>query len=217
MALKVFGSPTRRTFLMAGAFLLGGARDLWAQASGSEPPSSGAQQPAQSPPPQQQDATDTFEKNEIVKAAGDFFGGVSAALAELIEKIFREQGRPNGYITGEEASGAFAVGLRYGKGNLVLKNGGRRRVYWQGPSIGFDVGANASKAFTLAYGIRRTDQIFQRFPGVDGSLYFVAGFSMNYQKSGSITLAPIRTGVGLRAGINVGYLHYSKDSSWVPF
>ncbi len=160
--------------------------------------------------------SETFTQNEILQAAEGFFGTVSQALAELIERVFKEQGRPNGYITGEEASGALGVGLRYGQGRLRLKNGGRRRVFWQGPSIGFDVGGNASKAFTLAYGIRRTEQIFQRFPGVDGSLYYVAGFSVNYQKSGSITLAPIRTGVGLRAGVSIGYLHYTREHSWIP-
>lgn len=188
--------PTRRSLLIAGAYVLAGAPAALAQVTR---------------------AVDTFEQNEIARAAGDLFGGVNAALAELIEKAFKEQGRPNAYITGREASGAIGVGLRYGDGNLVLKRGGRRRVYWQGPSIGFDFGGNASKSFTLVYGIRRANEIFQRFPGVDGSIYFVGGFGMNYQRSGNITLAPIRSGVGLRAGVSVGYLHYSETGSWLPF
>lgn len=188
--------PTRRTVLIAGAYALAGAPTALAQVTR---------------------AVDTFEQNEIARAAGDLFGGVNAALAELIEKAFREQGRPNAYITGREASGAIGVGLRYGDGTLVLKRGGRRRVFWQGPSIGFDFGGNASKSFTLVYGIGRANQIFQRFPGVDGSIYFVGGFGMNYQRSGNITLAPIRSGVGVRAGVSVGYLHYNETGSWLPF
>jgi hypothetical protein len=189
--------PTRRSVMIGGgALVLGSASPVLAQVTR---------------------AADTFERNEIVKAAGDFFGGVSAALAELIEKVFKEQGRPNGYIAGREASGAIGIGLRYGDGDFVLKRGGRSKLYWQGPSIGFDFGGNASKSFTLVYNVRRRADIYQRFPGVDGSVYVVAGFGMNYQRSGNITLAPIRTGVGLRAGVNVGYLHYSQSGSWLPF
>lgn len=162
-------------------------------------------------------AEDTYDQDSVLQAAEEFFGEASSGLANIIEKVFKEQGRPNGFIKGEEASGAIGVGLRYGNGTLTLKNGGSRKVYWQGPSIGWDLGANASKAFTLVYHMKSTDQIFQRFPGVEGTLYYVGGFGVNYQQSGDVILAPIRAGVGLRAGANVGYLHYTRKKSWVPF
>ncbi len=113
-------------------------------------------------------------------------------------------------------SGAIGVGLRYGNGILNRKTGGSRKVYWQGPTIGFDFGADASKMFILIYHLPDTESLFQRFPAVDGSFYFIAGLGVNYQRSGGITQAPIRTGVGLRAGINVGYMHYTKEYSWIP-
>lgn len=159
----------------------------------------------------------TFSQDHIVTAASDFFGGASRGVAKIIEKVFREQGRPDAYITGEEVSGAIGVGLRYGRGKLVRKQGGGREVYWQGPSIGFDFGGNASKVFVLIYNLKRVDQIFQRFPAVDGSFYYVAGLGVNYQRSGDIVLAPIRAGVGLRAGASIGYMHYTRHHSWVPF
>jgi len=165
----------------------------------------------------QQNTTDTYSQDEIVSATKDFFGGTSAGLAKIIEKVFREQGEPNAYITGEEAAGAIAVGLRYGNGWLHRKNADNRRVYWQGPSIGFDFGANASKVFTLVYNLGDTGHIFQRFPGVEGTIYVVGGFGVNYQQAGHIILAPIRTGVGLRAGANVGYLAYTHKQELLPF
>lgn len=159
----------------------------------------------------------TYSKNEILDKATGFFGATTEGLAKAIEKVFEDQGRPNGYIAGEEASGAFVAGLRYGKGELNRKTDEPLKVYWQGPSVGFDFGANASKVFVLVYHLKKTEDLFQRFPGVDGSFYFVAGVGVNYQQSGKTILAPIRTGVGLRAGANVGYLHYSQKHSWVPF
>jgi len=162
-----------------------------------------------------QDAT--FSQEEVLEKARGFFGETTAGLAKAIEKVFADKGRPNAYIAGEEASGAIAVGLRYGKGELVRKTGAGRQVFWQGPSIGFDLGGNASKVFTLVYNLGTTDELFQRFPGVDGSAYLVAGFGVNYQQSGNIILAPIRTGAGLRLGVSAGYLHYTRESSWVPF
>ncbi|MDP7651268.1 MAG: DUF1134 domain-containing protein [Rhodospirillales bacterium] len=159
----------------------------------------------------------TFDEQEILKAATDFFGGTTAGLAKVIQKVFEDRGRPNGFIAGEEISGAFVVGLRYGNGTLNRKTDGTAKVYWQGPSVGFDFGGNASKVFTLVYGLESTDDLFQRYPGVEGSFYFVAGVGVNYQKGGDVILAPVRTGVGLRAGANVGYLHYNKEHSWIPF
>lgn len=159
---------------------------------------------------------DTFTKNEITVKAEAFFGAVTEGLGEVLEKVFKEQGRPNAYIAGTEASGAIGVGLRYGEGTLFHKCAGSRKVWWQGPSVGWDVGANASKSFVLIYNLKDNDQLFQRFPGVEGTFYYVAGVGVNYQRSNNITLAPIRTGVGLRAGANIGYLHYTRKHSWLP-
>lgn len=159
---------------------------------------------------------DTYSKNEVVHAASEFFGTTSEATATVVEHVFHDLGEPVGYIAGSEVSGAFGVGLRYGEGELVMKSGARRKVYWQGPTVGFDAGGNASKAFTLVYGLKRVDDVFKRFPGVDGSIYFVAGIGVNYQTRGAITLAPMRTGVGFRAGVNAGYLKYSREKRILP-
>jgi hypothetical protein len=145
----------------------------------------------------------TYERSEIVDAVADFFGITSAAAGEVVERVFRDNGRPVGYIRGEEAAAAFGVGVS-------------RKVFWQGPSIGFDGGANASKVFTLVYALNDPDKIYQRFPGVEGSAYFVGGVGVNYQRSGGVTLAPMRAGVGLRAGANVGYLSYTKERNYLP-
>lgn len=163
------------------------------------------------------DEEKTFSVQEISDAAEGFFGTTTQGLAEIIEKVFSDLGRPTAYITGEEVSGAFIVGLRYGKGDLNVKAGGTSKIFWQGPSIGFDIGGNASKSFVLIYGATTKEQIYARFPGVEGSFYFVAGLGVNYQGDGDVTLAPIRTGVGLRQGANIGYLHYSDEHSWIPF
>jgi len=160
---------------------------------------------------------ETYTQEETLEAASKFFGGTSAGLAKAVEKAFSELGRPVGYIIGSEGSGAFVVGLRYGEGTLKYKNGGSTKVYWQGPSVGFDFGGNASKVFTLVYNLHWTKDLYQRFPGVDGSLYVVAGVGLNYQRANDITLAPIRTGVGLRAGANVGYLSYTREKTINPF
>lgn len=159
---------------------------------------------------------DTFTQNDITQKAEAFFGAMTEGLGTVIEKVFKEQGRPNAYIAGTEASGAIGVGLRYGEGTLFHKCAGTRKVYWQGPSVGWDVGANASKSFVLIYNLKNNDALFQRFPGVEGTFYYVAGVGVNYQRSNNITLAPIRTGVGLRAGANIGYLHYTRKHSWLP-
>jgi len=157
-----------------------------------------------------------FTPAEVTKKAAGFFGDTTEGLARAIERLFNEQGRPNAIIEGEEGGGAVVVGLRYGHGELETASGIKRKVYWQGPSVGFDVGGNAAKVFTLVYHLDDVDSIYQRFPGVDGSLYFIAGLSINYQRSGNITLAPIRTGVGWRQGANIGYLHYTKEKSVNP-
>ena len=177
--------------------------------------------PAGEQGPSKQVSQDTYSSEEILSKGRDFFGATTEGLAKAIEKVFAEKGQPNAYILGEEGGGAFIAGLRYGKGTLFYKGteGGSAGlpIFWQGPSVGWDFGGNASKSFTLIYNLRNTDQMLQRFPGVDGSIYVVGGLGVNYQRSGDITLAPIRTGVGLRAGANVGYLHYTLKRSLVPF
>jgi hypothetical protein len=162
-------------------------------------------------------ADDTYSKSEIVNKVAGFFGVAARTAAEIVEHVFADLGRPNAYITGDEGSGAIGVGLRYGKGTMYRKNFRNQRVYWQGPSVGFDIGGNASKCFTLVYQIRRQEEIYQRFPGVEGSAYFVGGLGVNYQRSGRISLAPIRAGVGFRTGVNIGYLSYTKERDILPF
>lgn len=159
----------------------------------------------------------TYDQDLVLAAAVDFFGSTTEGLAKVIEKAFKEQGRPNGYIKGEEAGAAITVGLRYGEGQLTLKSGGGGKVFWAGPSVGFDLGANAAKVFTLVYKLPGASAIYRRFPGVDGSLYYIGGAGINYQRADGITLAPIRLGVGLRAGASVGYIHYRREKSLNPF
>ncbi len=159
----------------------------------------------------------TYTTQETLQAANDFFGGTTQGLATAIQKVFAELGRPNAYITGNEGAGALIVGLRYGAGTLQYRGGGSMPVFWQGPSVGWDFGGNASKVFMLVYDLQTTDQLFQRYPGVNGSLYLVAGVGLNYLRRDGVTIAPIRTGVGLRAGANVGYISFNRTRDWNPF
>lgn len=169
-------------------------------------------------PPALAAGEDSYSEPEIVAAAGRFFGAGAEGVATVVRHVFEDHGRPNGYIEGEEGSGALGVGLRYGRGNLHLRpHSGVTDVFWQGPSVGFDTGGNASKVFTLVYNMRQPAQIFQRFPGVDGSAYFVGGIGVNYQRRDGIVLAPMRAGVGLRLGANIGYLAYSRRRRLNPF
>lgn len=166
---------------------------------------------------QKKSESDTYDQDSVLKEAEAFFGRSTEGLAKVIEKAFKDHGRPNAYVKGEEAAGAITVGLRYGNGTLVMKNGGGRMVWWQGPSIGFDFGGNVAKVFVLVYHLPRSQAIFQRFPGVDGSLYWVAGAGINYQQRNDIILAPIRLGVGLRAGASIGYMKYTPRKTYNPF
>ena len=159
----------------------------------------------------------TYSSNEIVGAGEHFFGGVSKGLAKVVEHAFAQQGRPNGYVLGDEAGGAFVAGLRYGEGTLYTKNAGVHRVYWQGPSFGYDFGAEGSKTMILVYNLHDVDQIYNRFAGVDGSAYLVGGVGVTFQTYDDVVLAPIRSGVGLRLGANVGYLKYTRTPTWNPF
>ena len=160
---------------------------------------------------------DSYDKGTVIDDAANFFGEGTEGMGEVIEKIFKEHGRPNAIIKGEEASGALGIGARYGNGTLTMKKGGNTTVHWTGPSIGFDAGANASKVFVLIYHLPNADALFQRFPAIDGSLYFIGGISANYHQSDNIILAPMRLGAGLRAGVNVGYMKYTRKKTWNPF
>jgi hypothetical protein len=168
-------------------------------------------------PPARPAPGNTFTENEVTRAAADFFGVTTEATAKAVQRVFRDLGQPDGYIKGDEGSGAFVVGLRYGSGYLIQKNAEPKKVYWKGPSVGFDFGGNAAKVFTLVYNLRDERRLYQRFPGVEGSIYFVAGIGVNYQRSGGVTLAPMRTGVGWRAGVNAQYQVYSNRRDWFPF
>ncbi|MEF3697444.1 DUF1134 domain-containing protein [Desulfolutivibrio sp.] len=172
---------------------------------------------AAAPPHPKQTRQRKYSREEVHREVMGFFDGGSAGLAELVAKAFKDMGEPTGYIKGSEAGGALLVGLRYGTGYLYLKNHKPIEVFWQSPSVGIDIGLNAVRVFTLVYGMTRPDEIFQRFPGVDGSAYFIGGFGMNYQTSKGLVLAPIRFGVGLRLGANVGYQHYTRTQEINPF
>ncbi|MGB6229579.1 MAG: EipA family protein [Litorimonas sp.] len=163
-----------------------------------------------------QSQAETYNESELVAAISTHLGVTSESAATAIERLFRERGRPVGYITGEEGGGALTIGARFGDGTLWMKDGRTMPLYWQGPTIGFDAGAEASKVFTLVYGLNDMEDIYRRFPGVDGSAFLVAGMAVNYQATNGITLAPVRTGVGLRLGANVGYTRYSEKRG-LPF
>jgi hypothetical protein len=177
----------------------------------------GAQTSPPAGPPQQPPPTSQFSPGEIVEAGHHFFGGVSRELATLIEKAVSQWGLPNGYVLGEEAGGAFVGGLRYGDGTLYTKNAGDVRVYWQGPSLGFDYGADGARTMMLVYNLPRTEAIFERFGGVAGSAYLVGGFGMTALTANDIVVVPIRSGVGLRLGANLGYLKFTPQATWNPF
>jgi hypothetical protein len=165
------------------------------------------------PPP----SDGTFSMREIIDAGHGFFGSISKGLGGVIEYAFKTQGRPNGYILGEDLGGAFVAGLRYGEGRLFTRDAGTHKVYWQGPSLGYDAGAEGSKVMVLVYNIRDPSDIYQRFGGVAGSAYVVGGVGLTFQQRDDIVLAPIRAGLGLRIGANVGYLKYTRRPTWNPF
>jgi hypothetical protein len=170
-------------------------------------------QPTQAPPAAQ------YSSGEIINAGQHFFGAVSKGIASIVENAADHWGEPNGYILGEEAGGAFIGGLRYGDGTLYTKNAGDLRVFWQGPTVGVDLGADGARTMMLVYNLPRTDAIYQQFNGVAGAAYVVAGFGMTALTSGDeqMVVVPIRTGLGLRLGYNVGYLKFTASPSWNPF
>lgn len=168
-------------------------------------------------PPAAPVPADSYQQDDLIGAAEGVFGKGAAGLAGMIEKILKDQGRPNAYIAGREASGAFVVGLRYGSGTLNHKVEGKREVYWTGPSIGFDVGGNASNTFVLVYNLYDTQDLFHRFPAAEGTAYLVGGFTASYLRWGSVVLIPIRLGVGYRLGVNAGYMKFTEKRNWLPF
>jgi hypothetical protein len=164
-----------------------------------------------------QTGDDTFSMDEIKGTGHRFFGKVSVGFAKVVEYAFQRTGRPNGYILGEEAGGAFIAGLRYGEGVLYTKDAGEHRVFWQGPSVGYDFGAEGSKTMVLVYDLHGPGEIYNTFAGVDGSAYFIGGVGITYLSRNDLVLAPIRSGIGLRLGANIGYLKYTREPTWNPF
>lgn len=158
-----------------------------------------------------------FSSGELISTGHRFFGTVSRGLATVIEKAVSQWGQPNGYVLGEEGSGAFIGGLRYGEGVLYTKNAGDLKVFWQGPSFGWDFGGEGARTMMLVYNLPATQAVYQRFAGIDGSAYFVGGFGMTALTANNIVIVPIRAGVGLRLGANIGYLKFTPQSTWNPF
>ena len=191
----------------------GGPGVPYESAPGASAPPPGDQ--AAVPPPT--NSRGTFSAEEIKEAGHRFFGSVSMGLARAIEYTFQRAGRPNGYILGEEAGGAIIAGVRYGEGRLYTKDAGEFPLYWQGPSVGYDLGAEGSKTMVLVYNLRAPGEIYSAFAGVDGSAYLVGGVGVTFLADSHVILAPIRSGLGLRLGANIGYLKYTREPTWNPF
>ncbi|WP_394945895.1 DUF1134 domain-containing protein [Xanthobacter variabilis] len=166
---------------------------------------------------QQQQPPGTYSSGELVSKGHSFFGSVSRGLALSIEKAVSQWGEPNGYILGQEGSGAFVGGLRYGEGVLYTRNAGDMKVYWQGPSVGWDFGGDGARTMILVYNLRSVEDVFRRFAGISGSAYVVAGFGMTALGADGIVVVPIRSGVGVRLGANLGYLKFTSSPTWNPF
>ena len=162
-------------------------------------------------------AAGTYQRDDLLGAAEGVFGKGASGLAKIIEDILKDQGEPNAYIAGREASGALVFGLRYGSGMMFHKVEGERKVYWTGPSIGFDVGGDANKVFVLVYNLYDSQELYKRFPAGEGHLYLVGGFSASYLRRGDVVLIPVRLGVGWRVGVNAGYMKFTERKRWMPF
>ncbi|MEO9526250.1 DUF1134 domain-containing protein [Roseibium sp.] len=173
----------------------------FAQANGNEPIPPGS----------------TYGEDEIVKTGHQFFGSVSGGLASVVEKAFSRYGEPNGYILGEEGSGAFVAGARYGEGHLYTRNAGNHKIYWQGPSVGWDFGADGARVMMLVYNLPTVNSVYQRFGGVNGSAYLVGGVGMTVLVKDDVVLVPVRAGLGARLGLNLGYLKFTQKPTWNPF
>ena len=202
--------------MLTGLMRLSGAATLLAALvmMGAAPASAQTSLPSKTAAPA---APETFSSDELVNSGHRFFGNVSRGLAMAIEDATRKWGQPNGYILGQEGGAAFVGGLRYGEGKLYTRNAGDRRVFWQGPSVGFDFGGDGSRTMMLVYKLPSTDAIYQRFGGVDGSAYVIGGFSMTALVANDIVVVPISSGVGARLGVSVGYLKFTPESTWNPF
>ena len=203
----------RRTLIVTGLVAMGAPSLVRAQ----QPLPPATPRSDVPPPPPPPNESNTYSQDEIVHDVSDFLGVTAESAGAAVEKLFSRNGRPTAYIAGEEGSGAFVVGARYGRGLLYMKDKPPMEVFWQGPNIGWDFGGNASRVFTLCYNLQVPEVIFQRFPGVEGSAYLIGGLGVNYQRADDVTLAPIRAGVGLRLGANVGYLSYSRKRHKIPF
>jgi hypothetical protein len=202
--------PMRATMRLTAAIILAGgiiAAATSAMAQAGPPPGS---------PPPASHGPERFSASELVNAGHRFFGTISRGLAQIVEKAVSQWGLPNGYILGEEAGGAFVAGLRYGEGMLYTKNAGDLKVYWQGPSVGFDWGGEGARTMMLVYNLPATHAIYERFGGIDGSAYFIGGFGMTALTANNVVLVPIRAGVGLRLGANIGYLKFTPQATWNP-
>lgn len=163
------------------------------------------------------EASTTYREDDLIGAAEGVFGSGAKGVATMIQKMLAEQGEPNAYIVGREAGGAFVVGARYGSGTLYHKVEGERPVYWTGPSIGFDAGANAGSTFVLVYNLYDSEQLYERYPAGEGQAYVVGGLTASYLRKDGVVLIPIRMGAGLRLGVNAGYMKFSKKQRWLPF
>ena len=164
-----------------------------------------------------QEQSSGYTMDEIVTEGHRFFGATAGGLATVVERAFQQKGLPNGYILGEEGAGAFVGGLRFGEGTLFTKNAGEHRVYWQGPSLGFDFGGDGARTMMLVYNLPSVNNLFGRYIGVSGSAYLVGGLGMTFLQRDAITVVPIRTGLGARLGVNVGYLKLTPSPTWNPF
>ena len=167
--------------------------------------------------PARADQPAQFSVDEIVASGHHFFGSVSRGLAEVVQEAVRRWGLPNGYVLGQEASAAFVGGLRYGEGKMYTRNAGDQKVFWQGPSLGFDSGADGDRTMMLVYNLPAVGAIFRRFGGIDGSAYFVGGFGFTALGADNIVVVPIRSGVGARLGVDLGYLKFTPHPTWNPF
>jgi hypothetical protein len=159
----------------------------------------------------------SYNSNDLVESGHEFFGTASRGLALAVQEAVQRWGEPNGYILGQEASGAFFGGLRYGEGKLFTRNAGDRRIFWQGPSLGFDVGGEGARTMMLVYNLPSTNALYRRFVGIDGSAYLIGGFGVSAAKADEMVVVPIRTGVGARLGVNMGYLKFTPEPTWNPF
>jgi hypothetical protein len=163
------------------------------------------------------DAPANYSLDDVIDSGHHFFGAVSRGLAEVVQEAGRRWGLPNAYILGQEASGAFVGGLRYGEGKMYTRNAGDQKIFWQGPSLGFDAGADGDRTMMLVYNLPATEAIFSRFGGIDGSAYFVGGFGFTALGADNVVVVPIRSGVGARLGLNLSYLKFTPHATWNPF